>query len=117
MERVEKPWGYELIWARTVRYCSKILHINEGHALSRQYHVVKEESLMVLQGEMELQMGEGDDMDCFRMGNGDTIDIPPGTVHRLIAITECDIMEVSTPELNDLVRLEDYYGREGTTAP
>lgn len=111
MRRVEKPWGYELIWAQTRSYVGKILHINTGHSLSRQYHKVKEETLLVLSGEVEIELGQGDNLERRQLSARDVVHIPPGTVHRLTARTEVELAEVSTTELDDVVRLEDRYGR------
>lgn len=111
-ERVEKPWGYELIWARTGRYVGKILHIDKGHALSLQYHVRKDETVHVLRGRMLFQTGsEGQPLQESVLGPGDSFHITPLLRHRMIAQTDCDVLEVSTPELDDVVRLEDRYGR------
>jgi mannose-6-phosphate isomerase-like protein (cupin superfamily) len=112
--RVEKPWGYELIWAEAPRYVGKILHITKGHRLSRQYHKVKEETLRVLSGAMDLEVGGDDARVTLRMNPGDTFHVKPTTIHRMIAVEDTDVLEVSTPELDDVVRLEDVYGRAGT---
>ena len=117
MRRVEKPWGYELIWAETARYVGKLLHIRAGERLSRQYHRVKEETLFLQSGEMILEIGPSEAVETRRMAKGDVFHVTPGTIHRMIAVSEVDIMEVSTPELDDVVRLEDVYGREGTSKP
>jgi mannose-6-phosphate isomerase len=117
MRRVEKPWGHEIIWAKTDRYVGKILHIREGERLSLQYHEVKEETLRVQSGRLELLYDEGEGMRRMEMGPGDTYHVRPGTRHRMVGITDVDVIEVSTPELDDVVRLEDAYGREGTNAP
>ena len=110
--RVEKPWGYELIWARTARYVGKILHINKGHALSLQYHRNKDETVHVLSGQMLFQTGaEGELLQETVLGPGQSFHITPLLRHRMIAQTDCDILEASTPELDDVVRLEDRYGR------
>jgi mannose-6-phosphate isomerase len=110
--RVEKPWGYELIWARTERYVGKILHIAQGHALSLQYHVKKDETVYVLKGRMRFQTGgEGEELKDTVLGEGEAFHITPFLRHRMIAETDCDILEASTPELDDVVRLEDRYGR------
>lgn len=116
MRRVDKPWGHELIWAETPRYVGKLLHIQAGHRLSRQYHRVKEETLLIQSGEMELEVGPTESIEKRRMLKGDVFHVRPGTIHRMIAITDVDVIEVSTPELDDVVRLEDVYGREGTSA-
>jgi quercetin dioxygenase-like cupin family protein len=113
--RVEKPWGHEIIWAHTPKYVGKILHITAGHRLSRQYHRVKEETLRVLVGAMDLEVGDGEARATLRMNPGDTFHVVPGTIHRMIAVEDTDVLEVSTPELDDVVRLEDSYGREGTS--
>ena len=115
MRRVDKPWGYEVIWAETSRYVGKVLHINAGGRLSRQYHEVKEETLFVQTGTMILEVGPADAIEIRRMGPGDVFHVLPGTIHRMIGETDVDVMEVSTPELDDVVRLEDVYGREGTS--
>lgn len=117
MRRVDKPWGHELIWAETPRYVGKLLHIQAGHRLSRQYHRVKEETLLIQSGEMELEIGPLETLEKRRMMKGDVFHVRPGTIHRMIAVTDVDVIEVSTPELDDVVRLEDVYGREGTSAP
>jgi mannose-6-phosphate isomerase len=110
--RVEKPWGYELIWAHTDRYVGKTLHINQGHALSLQYHLRKDETVHVLSGILRFQTGsEGEQLVETRLHPGDTFHITPLLRHRMIAETDCDILEASTPELEDVVRLEDRYGR------
>ena len=117
MRRVEKPWGYELIWAETPRYVGKVLHIAAGQRLSRQYHERKDETFLVQTGEMDLEIGKGADIRTLRMRPNESFHCPPGTVHRMIAVTDVDVVEVSTPELDDVVRLEDAYGREGTSKP
>lgn len=110
--RVEKPWGYELIWAHTDRYVGKILHIQKGHALSLQYHLKKDETIHVLAGTMRFQTGgEGEELRETMLGPGDSFHITPLLRHRMIAQTDCDILEASTPELDDVVRLDDRYGR------
>jgi mannose-6-phosphate isomerase-like protein (cupin superfamily) len=110
--RVDKPWGYELRWAITDRYLGKVLHLNRGEALSLQYHELKDECLYVLKGSIDMEVGgiEGK-LTTHRMGSGDTVHLTPGTRHRLTAIEDTDIFEVSTPEIDDVVRLEDRYGR------
>jgi quercetin dioxygenase-like cupin family protein len=114
---VDKPWGHELIFAHTERYVGKILHIEKGHRLSRQYHKVKDESLTVLQGVLGLELGVPPDVERRLCRVGDAFHVTPGTVHRFIAVETCDLVEVSTPELDDVVRIEDEYGREGTNNP
>jgi mannose-6-phosphate isomerase-like protein (cupin superfamily) len=115
--RVGKPWGHEIIFAHTERYVGKILHIDEGHRLSRQYHRVKDESLTVLGGVMGLEIGAPPAVERRLVRAGDAFRIPPGTVHRFVAVEVCDLIEVSTPELDDVVRIEDEYGRAGTSEP
>jgi mannose-6-phosphate isomerase-like protein (cupin superfamily) len=115
--RVEKPWGYELIWAHAPRYVGKILHINRGHRLSLQYHNRKEETIHVLAGQLRLVVDEGTGLAEIDLAPGDSYHIAPLTKHRMIAITDCDLLEASTPELDDVVRLEDAYGRAGTNKP
>jgi mannose-6-phosphate isomerase len=109
--RVEKPWGYELVWARTDRYAAKILHLNAGHGLSCQYHNLKDETMHVLRGELILRLGTGDDRVERRFRPGESVHIPPGTIHEIEAVEDTDVLEASTPELDDLVRLSDRYGR------
>lgn len=113
MRKIEKPWGHELIWAETEKYVGKILHVKAGRSLSRQYHKVKEETLLVQFGEMDLEVGTGEDMKLMRLFPGDVYHVKPGTVHRIIAASSLDVIEVSTPELDDVVRLQDDYGRTG----
>ena len=117
VKRVPKPWGHEIIWAHTDRYVGKVLHINAGHALSVQYHERKDETVYLLSGEMKYWVKLGDELEDVRLSEGDAFRITPGTVHYMEAITDCDILEASTPELDDVVRLQDRYGREGTSAP
>lgn len=110
--KVDKPWGYELRWALTDRYVGKILHIKKGEALSLQYHDRKDEYQYVMKGSVEIELGgpEGP-LTAHRMSVGDTLHITPGTRHRITAFEDTDIFEVSTPEIDDVVRLEDRYGR------
>jgi mannose-6-phosphate isomerase len=117
MRRVEKPWGWEIVWAETDRYVGKVLHIHAGHKLSRQYHERKDETFYVQAGEMDLEIGERDALRTLRMRPGEAFHCAPRTIHRMIAATDVDVVEVSTPDLDDVVRLEDAYGREGTKAP
>jgi mannose-6-phosphate isomerase len=114
-QKVDKPWGYELRWAITDRYLGKVLHIKKGEALSLQYHERKDEYLYLLKGAIDMELG-GDDgkLTTHRMKAGDTLHITPGTRHRMTAVEDTDIFEVSTPEIDDVVRLEDRYGRAGT---
>ena len=109
--RIDKPWGYELIWAHAERYVGKILHVERGHALSRQYHRCKDETIHLLSGSMRFEFDAGDGPREAVLQPGDSMRIRPGTVHRMVALTDCDVLEASTPELDDVVRLEDRYGR------
>lgn len=112
--RVEKPWGYELHWAKTDRYVGKLIHVNAGHALSLQYHNQKDETIFLWSGRMMFEIapdGKGEPVTEREMRPGEAVHIVPKTVHRMTAITDCDIFEVSTPELDDVVRLQDRYGR------
>ena len=116
--KVDKPWGHEEIFAETGKYVGKILFIRQGEALSLQYHEVKEETLRVLDGELELVAGADlEDLTSHRIGPETIFHIPPGTLHRMVAVTDCRLLEVSTTEIDDVVRLEDRYGREGTNKP
>jgi mannose-6-phosphate isomerase-like protein (cupin superfamily) len=117
MRRVEKPWGYEIIWAEAPAYVGKILHINAGQKLSRQYHKKKDETFLVQNGEMDLVVGDGADLKTIRMKQLDTFHCTAMTIHRMVAVTDVDVIEVSTPELDDVVRLDDAYGRTGTSTP
>ena len=110
---VDKPWGYERHWARTDRYVGKVLHIRAGHALSLQYHDRKDETILVWSGRLLFEIRDGDAARTRELGAGDRVHVPPGTVHRMTALEDCDVIEVSTPELDDVVRLEDRYGRGG----
>ena len=110
--RIEKPWGYELHWARTDRYVGKVIHVNAGHALSLQYHNFKDETIYLYSGRMLFEYEENGKMTKWEMKPGDKYHVTPKTVHRMTAIEDCDVLEVSTPELDDVVRLEDRYGRE-----
>jgi mannose-6-phosphate isomerase-like protein (cupin superfamily) len=111
--RVEKPWGYELIWALTDRYCGKLLFVRAGHALSLQYHDAKDESWYVQGGRARLEVGavDGDELLVREIASGDCFRFRPRTVHRVEALEDTVILEVSTPELDDVVRLADDYGR------
>ena len=109
--RVDKPWGHEIIWARTGRYAGKVLFIRKGHKLSLQFHNRKEETIYLHSGEMLFTVDEGRGLDVKTLRPGDEYHIPPGTRHRMEAVQDCEVFEVSTPELDDVVRLEDAYGR------
>jgi mannose-6-phosphate isomerase-like protein (cupin superfamily) len=117
--RVEKPWGWELIWADTESYLGKILFVRAGHALSLQYHNEKDESWYVQSGRAKLELGQTGQtvLDEEVVGAGACFRFRPGTVHRVAALEDTTIIEVSTAHLDDVVRLEDAYGREGTSAP
>jgi len=111
--RVEKPWGYELHWAKTDRYVGKLIHVNAGHALSLQYHNRKDETIYLHSGRLLFEIGDdGRNLVRREMQPGERVHITPKTIHRMTAIEDSDIFEVSTPELDDVVRLEDRYGRE-----
>ena len=111
-DHVPKPWGHETIWARTDRYVGKILHVRAGESLSLQYHRAKEETMRVLSGVVTLDVAAaGETPRSVRLAPGDGWHIAPETRHRLTALEDADILEVSTPELDDVVRLEDRYGR------
>ena len=108
---VKKPWGYELIWAHTPRYVGKILHINKGESLSYQYHRVKDETVRLLSGSLELEVEQEGERTKLMLKPGDCLHIVPRMKHRMAAVEQCEVLEVSTPELDDVVRLEDRYGR------
>ena len=116
---VSKPWGHETIWASNELHVGKILHINAGQALSVQYHNVKDETVYLLAGELKywVQLPGAASLEDMRLTQGDAFRITPGTIHYMEAVTDCDVLEVSTPHLDDVVRLQDRYGREGTSAP
>lgn len=111
---VEKPWGHELIWAHTDRYVGKVLHIKKGESLSYQYHRVKDETIRLLSGAMNMDLDTDGVKSKVSLKPGDCLHIVPGMKHRMIAIEDSDVLEVSTPELDDVVRLEDRYGRADT---
>jgi mannose-6-phosphate isomerase len=115
--RVPKPWGYELIWGKTERYVGKVLHVNAGECLSRQYHRKKDETLYLISGRVLLRLSFDGESREVTMQVGDSYHIHPGLVHQIEALEDSDIVEVSTPELDDVVRLEDRYGRAGTSEP
>ena len=116
-EKVEKPWGHEVIWAKTERYVGKTLFLKAGESLSLQFHKVKDEAWYVLSGRAEVELGgPGERMlNSEIVSPGAAFHFPAGTVHRVKAVEDTTILEVSTPELDDIVRLEDRYGREGTS--
>ncbi len=121
---VPKPWGYETIWAQTEHYVGKVLHIRAGHALSVQYHHQKDETIHLLRGELiyrvgVLRGGSTDDAELREvpLRPGESYRNLPGHVHQMEAVSDCDLLEVSTPHFDDVVRISDRYGREGTSAP
>jgi len=114
--RVDKPWGHELIWALTDRYCGKILVIETGRRLSLQRHEVKDESILVMSGRLKLFLEDDEGVvQETELGPGDARRVMTGRIHRYQAIERCELLEVSTPELDDVVRLQDDFGREGTS--
>jgi mannose-6-phosphate isomerase-like protein (cupin superfamily) len=117
--RVEKPWGWELIWAEAEAYVGKILFVRADQSLSLQFHNVKDESWYVQEGRAKLELGDTGQaiLNTEVIGPGDCFRFRPGTVHRVTALEDTTIIEVSTPQLDDVVRLEDRYGREGTNEP
>jgi len=116
--RVEKPWGWELVWAEADAYVGKLLFVRAGESLSLQYHEAKDESWLVQEGRARLELGGvGGELVETEIGPGDAFRFRPRTVHRVTAIEDTLVVEVSTPHLDDVVRLEDRYGREGTSEP
>ena len=110
--KVVKPWGFELLWAYTDRYAGKILHIDPGHRLSLQYHNSKDETLYLLNGRMQLELeDDGGALVQHIVAAGESFRVPAGRRHRLHALEECHVLEASTPELDDVVRIHDEYGR------
>jgi len=110
---VDKPWGYEQRFVRTARYAGKVLFVKAGNQLSLQYHERKDEAFLVWSGTLDLVLGRGAEQTVERLGPGDAWHIDPGTIHRFRAVEDCLLFEVSTPELEDVVRLEDDFGRQG----
>jgi mannose-6-phosphate isomerase len=112
-KRIEKPWGYELLWTHTDHYAGKVIHIDAGRRLSLQYHDHKYESILVLSGTLLLHLGQGEDARVIELEPGESHDISVGDIHRFAAPpdTDVEIVEVSTPELDDVIRLEDDYQR------
>jgi mannose-6-phosphate isomerase-like protein (cupin superfamily) len=110
-KRVEKPWGYELWWAQTDRYVGKLLHVKAGAQLSLQYHERKDETIHLASGSMVLVLKVGDTLVDHPMRVGESYRVRPGTIHRMRAVTDCDVWEASTPEVEDVVRVQDDYGR------
>ena len=116
--KIEKPWGHELLWAQTAGYAAKVLHIEQGHKLSLQYHERKDESIFLYAGRMILVLeNEAGRFEEIPMAAGEACHIPVGRRHRMIALESCDVFEVSTDHLDDVVRVEDAYGRVEPTAP
>jgi mannose-6-phosphate isomerase len=109
--RVEKPWGYEIHWARTDRYVGKVLHVRKGHALSLQYHNRKDETIYIQSGRVLFESGKGGTLTSRELGPGEAVRVRPGLVHRMTAIEDTDVLEASTPELDDVIRIDDRYGR------
>jgi len=119
VRRVEKPWGHELIWAVSETYCGKLLFVKAGAALSLQFHNEKDESWLVQSGRAKLELGDVGQpvLNEEVISAGAAFRYRPGTVHRITALEDTTILEVSTPQLDDVVRLEDHYGRQGTSEP
>ena len=119
VRKVEKQWGHELIWALSEQYAGKVLFVRAGASLSLQFHNEKDESWYVQSGRAKLELGEAGQsvLDEEIVGAGAAFRYRPGTVHGVTALEDTTILEVSTPHLDDVVRLEDLYGREGTSAP
>ncbi len=119
VRHVPKPWGHETIWAHTDRYVGKILHVKAGETLSVQYHEHKDETVHLLRGEMKywVQLPGDTELRDQRLVAGESFRITPHTIHAIEAVTDIDVLEASTPELDDVVRIKDRYGREGTNAP
>jgi len=117
--KVEKPWGHELIWAETEGYVGKVLFVKAGESLSLQFHRVKDESWLVQAGRAKVELGSAGDVFLNQevVGAGASFRLRPGTVHRVTALEDTTILEVSTPQVDDVVRLEDRYGRAGTSEP
>ena len=116
--KVEKPWGWELVWAETDAYVGKLLFVRAGESLSLQYHELKDESWLVQEGRARLELGDvGGELEAIEIAPGDAFHFRPRTVHRVTALEDTLAIEVSTTQLDDVVRLEDRYGREGTSAP
>ena len=115
---VEKPWGSELIWTHPDRYVGKLISVNAGARLSLQFHNKKDESIFIVDGTLNLHLENDEgEVQQIKMGPGEFQRVHTGRIHRFEAITDVRLIEVSTPELDDVVRLEDDYGREGTSAP
>jgi mannose-6-phosphate isomerase len=116
--KVDKPWGWELVWAEAEEYVGKLLFVRAGESLSLQYHEVKDESWLVQDGRARLELGEVDgELETVEIAKGDAFRFRPRTVHRVTAVEDTLVIEVSTNHLLDVVRLADRYGREGTNEP
>jgi mannose-6-phosphate isomerase len=116
--KVDKPWGWELVWAEAEDYVGKLLFVRAGESLSLQYHEVKDESWLVQEGRAKLELGEvNGELETIEIAPGDAFRFRPHTVHRVTAVEDTLVLEVSTNHLTDVVRLEDRYGREGTSEP
>jgi mannose-6-phosphate isomerase-like protein (cupin superfamily) len=116
--RVDKPWGYELRWAITDRYLGKLIHVDAGQSLSLQYHVQKDETIYIQSGVLDLVLEDDSGVvRTHRLTPGMSARVRPGRRHRFVAVEDTDLFEVSSPEIDDVIRLEDAYGRAGTSAP
>lgn len=116
--RVDKPWGNELIWILTDRYCGKVITIEAGKRLSLQRHKKKDEAVLLLSGRLRLHLeDDSGTIQPIDLGPRDALHVPAGRIHRFEALERCELVEISTPELDDVERLEDDFGREGTSAP
>ena len=116
--KIDKPWGWELVWAEAEDYVGKLLFVRAGESLSLQYHEVKDESWLVQEGRARLELGDvGEELETFEIAPGDAYRLRPGTVHRMTAVEDTLVIEVSTNQPTDVVRLDDRYGRAGTNAP
>jgi quercetin dioxygenase-like cupin family protein len=112
VKRIDKPWGYEIIFALSEKYCGKLIFVKAGEQLSLQFHRVKDETIYVHSGRIELEIGDpGGPLDAEVVGAGHSFRLKPGVVHRWRALEDSIVLEASTPELDDVVRLEDRYGR------
>ncbi len=119
VRRVDKPWGHEEVFALVDgKFCGKAIHVNEGHSLSLQYHEQKEETISVQSGLLYVEVGLSEhSLESFELFPGESIHLLPGVRHRVTAVIDTVMLEASTTELSDVVRLEDKYGRQGTNAP
>lgn len=119
VRRVDKPWGHEEVFALVEgKFCGKAIHVTDGHSLSLQYHEQKEEVICVQSGRLKVEVGlHEDSLETFDLEPGESIHLKPFTRHRITAIGDTVMLEASTTQLTDVVRLEDRYGRQGTNAP